>query len=554
MKKKLMLLGSILILAVVLILTQTGNEEKITYPGVTRDNMAEIIVPAAENEGIYTDITGFITGEKVVLFLPCRANKKNVVFYVRDAMHNILDRFEIDFSKGDFLLEGVPVVCMQSDLPSLEIVTDAGITGNDSNASNCNVNYDADAKKVQNTSSEQSVTTSYESAYAAMKAVEKDKQHNTKAYGSMTLSCSEKYAAENQCERVITSEENEENLAGSMYIKGRGNMSWKMDKKGFLIRLEKKEKLLGMPKAKKWVLVANTIDHSLVRNQTMLKLSKECGCLYTSDIKPVDLFINGEYRGNYSLCTKVEVGVDRVDIDENNDYLYRLGIMSGNYRMLSMNSLSGEDACVELVSGQNEEEAFEIFQRIITELEDIGSAKLFEDIDIESWARYYWVQEIGKNTDATLRSVYFYWDHDEEKMYMISPWDFDRTVGSAEQFGKEELRFLMPDGWTVRKDNWYVPLFEHPEFEAEVKRVYFEGGIRKALLGISRQAAGYVDEVSISAQMNFVRWDHLNQPLDGYYNEIAKYMGDSSYKSETEWLVEWLRQRAEWIDTEMKSE
>ena len=512
MKRLLFLISIILLLAVVTAAAFKSREsDLIEYETVSGNTLAAIVVPAEENEGVNYDIQGFVNGEGIVLFLPCRADRSHVVFYEMNEAGERIKRVIANFDEGEVTAEGFLIKCMQSKLPSLEI-----------------------------------------SLKAELSELEEDEEHETKAYGNMALSCTDTFSAENGCRNIFVSKDRETENPESIYMKGRGNMSWSWDKKGYLLRLESSEKLLGMAKGKKWVLLANTTDHSLLRNQTLLQLSKDCGCLYTADLQPVDLFVNGNYMGNYSLCSKVEIRKSRVAIDESRDYFYRLGIKSGNYRELSMNSLTGEDGAVELISGENEEEAFEIFERVMSELEDTSSSRLFEDIDTESWARYYWVQEIAKNTDATLRSVYLYWDGEKKKMFMISPWDLDRTAGCAEQYGKEELGFLMPTGWTVRRDNWYVPLFEHPEFLQEVERVYREGGIREAMLASSANAEKNLEYIQESANMNFTRWDHLNRPLEGYYNMIEYYMGDSSYESETTWLIEWLRQRAEWIEGEMQ--
>ena len=103
------------------------------------------------------------------------------------------------------------------------------------------------------------------------------------------------------------------------YIKGRGNTSWTYAKKPYNIKFEKKTALFGMDKAKKWTLLANYVDKTLLRNHTALSLATELGIPFTSQHTFVDLYINNEYYGNYVLCESVETGDGRVEITDLTD-------------------------------------------------------------------------------------------------------------------------------------------------------------------------------------------------------------------------------------------
>ena len=51
-----------------------------------------------------------------------------------------------------------------------------------------------------------------------------------------------------------------------MNIRGRGNSTWSYSKKPYNIKLNTKKAILGMPKHKRWCLLANYIDRTLMRN------------------------------------------------------------------------------------------------------------------------------------------------------------------------------------------------------------------------------------------------------------------------------------------------
>jgi hypothetical protein len=90
--------------------------------------------------------------------------------------------------------------------------------------------------------------------------------------------------------------------------KGRGNSSWTFDKKSYTVKLDKKVDLCGMGASKKWALVANHYDKSLLRNSLSGFVgSKMTKLAWTPKSKPVDLYVNGSYRGSYLLIERIAV-------------------------------------------------------------------------------------------------------------------------------------------------------------------------------------------------------------------------------------------------------
>ena len=92
------------------------------------------------------------------------------------------------------------------------------------------------------------------------------------------------------------------------YIKGRGNTTWRLNKKPYNIKLDKKASVLGMDASKKWCLLANGQDHSLIRNKIAYDLADELGLEFSPDSGYVDLYLNGDYAGVYQVSEKIDVG------------------------------------------------------------------------------------------------------------------------------------------------------------------------------------------------------------------------------------------------------
>ena len=117
-------------------------------------------------------------------------------------------------------------------------------------------------------------------------------------------------------------------------IRIRGNSSKDLEKKSYQINLDKKEKILDMPaKAKKWGLLANHMDKSLIRNLVAFKISSLLGQKYVPACKSADLIIDGSFEGNYIICDKIEKGNGRVELDDMDETCNDYPNITGGYLM-----------------------------------------------------------------------------------------------------------------------------------------------------------------------------------------------------------------------------
>ena len=106
-------------------------------------------------------------------------------------------------------------------------------------------------------------------------------------------------------------------------MSGRGNATWSTSsgKNPYNIKLASSAKLLGMPKAKKWCLLANSGDGTFVKNQLTYDFADYIGIRYQTHCKPVDLYVNQQYYGSYQLSEKVEIKSNRIDVVDNYENL-----------------------------------------------------------------------------------------------------------------------------------------------------------------------------------------------------------------------------------------
>ena len=109
--------------------------------------------------------------------------------------------------------------------------------------------------------------------------------------------------------------------SGKTTVKGRGNSTWSFAesynlKKPYKLKLNKKSNLynMGTGKNKHWVLLANVIDHTDMRNELLYNFAKDIGMEYSPATVNVVLILNGQYVGLYELCEHVRIGSSRVNV------------------------------------------------------------------------------------------------------------------------------------------------------------------------------------------------------------------------------------------------
>ena len=203
-------------------------------------------------------------------------------------------------------------------------------------------------------------------------------------------------------------------LEDDVSFKVRGNTTalyW-VKKKAFTFKFAKKKELYGMGKGKKWVLLANAFDPTLMRNYLAFDTARELGFDYVPGQKVTELWLDGVFRGCYTLMTPVQEGKDRVNIN----------IENGKDFMVELESLTEEDDvtyfktegwryAVKEPEEPDEEEAAYIqntFTSIAKTLKSGTEQEIRDVIDVESFAKFYVLNEYMKTFDFSMSSVFFY--------------------------------------------------------------------------------------------------------------------------------------------------
>lgn len=295
-------------------------------------------------------------------------------------------------------------------------------------------------------------------------------------------------------------------------VRGRGNTTWQWPKKPYLVKLDSKESLLGMKKHKRWVLLANFMDKTLMRNMVAMKVSSLTSLDWTPSCKPVELILNGRHVGNYLLIEQVRADKDRVPVTDG--YLMECDFHFDN----EVQWLDPHGRCNRFPDGipfavkhpdpddiTPDQEAY-IKQYIYDTAEAIYGPD-FKDpekgyaayIDMDSYIDYWIVYEVMGNAALSNPGSIFCHKAEGGKLKAGPCWDFDWGV----------LSFItVPNaktGLLHRKAMWYARLFEDPEFLARAKARYQE------LLPELETIPAYIESLrvtlSASAERNFRIWD-----------------------------------------------
>lgn len=296
-------------------------------------------------------------------------------------------------------------------------------------------------------------------------------------------------------------------------INGRGNATWAAEKKPYSLELTQKTDLLGMGKAKKWILLANYYDDSNISNKLSFDFAAEVGCAYTPECQWVDLYLNGNYAGLYLLSERNEVDSQRVDIEENGSFLLSMELEERwngtNYPAFL--SLHGNLLRIQYI-GMPADWAREIWQSAEDAIfsedgVDPRTGKEWEAlIDTESWAQQYLLWEVFAEYDAGAISKFFYYDPQTEKIFAGPVWDMDNILNQEKMHPPNILQSQRKYIWNRERESMFYRLWQIDSFRETVKRLYREE-YRPRLLELAETGMqGYLAQSLPAARLNCIRW------------------------------------------------
>lgn len=343
-------------------------------------------------------------------------------------------------------------------------------------------------------------------------------------------------------------------------VRGRGNASWdQFPKKPYRLKFKSKQSPLGAPaSAKKWTLISNYSDKSLMRNILAFEASRRIGQAYTPYCHPVDVIVNGEYRGCYQLCDQVEAAEGRVPAKDG--YLIEIDA----YAWKEVSAFWSWKGTPVTIKHPDEDDITDAqrnhIESFFNQMETAALGSDFTDpekgyrkyLDLESFLRNLLVGDFCGNTDL-LWSVYMYKDAADGKLYTGPTWDhdlsFDNDYRSHPINNNNDFIFLTvpsPASDAVREMTRKI-VKEDPQAKqmlAELWTEAYENGSLKTLPDYLDQTYLLLQE---SQELNFKRWKILNQQVHMNFQALG------SYEAEVQFVKKCIEERLVKFDQYVKN-
>jgi hypothetical protein len=357
-------------------------------------------------------------------------------------------------------------------------------------------------------------------------------------------------------------------------IKIRGSSSTQFPKKSFAFELQdelgldRKVSLLGMPKESDWVLYAPYTDKTLMRDVLAYELCNAIGT-YAPHTRFVDVYVdqNGnkltesDYVGVYVLIEKIKRGDNRVDIDEllptqttqpdvSGGYIFKKDRLDPGDAGFSSTRAGGfayvEPKEQQIVSAQRS-----YLNSFITQFETALYAATFTNrtytnfYDVAAGIDHHLMVEAMKNIDGFRLSTFVHKDR-SGKIAMGPIWDYNLTLGNANYADGESTANWYNTQLGDGDYPWYRQLFKDPDFNQQ----YIDrwGEIRRgpfATTNVLSRVIQIATSLAEPATHNYNKWKILGLYV---WPNAAGYATRKTYRSEVDWMTNWISQRFAWMD------
>ncbi|MDR1723573.1 MAG: CotH kinase family protein [Tannerella sp.] len=332
-----------------------------------------------------------------------------------------------------------------------------------------------------------------------------------------------------------------EDYEGTMAIRGRGNSTWPLPKKPFAIKLDSKSSILGMPEHKRWVLLANYVDRTMIRNHIAFEIARTTGLEWTPRGQFVELMINDCPLGNYYLCEQIKIDENRVNITGMSSSDLDEEAITGGYLLEfdshfdEVNKFRSAKFNLPVMIQDPDEETLQPAQfeyirtyidsleRLLTNSDSLAARAYTRMIADTTFIDWWIVMELTTNHESYVpNSLYMY--KDRMDVLKAGPvWDFDLKTFGADQ------AFVTMNGIIFKT------LFKDPVFTQKAKERW--ANFKPAFTNIAAQIDSLTLALQVSAEVNTEiwplekRWSIPNfEPLNG--DEFFPYtLATSTMKS-----------------------
>ena len=349
-------------------------------------------------------------------------------------------------------------------------------------------------------------------------------------------------------------------------IRIRGYSSTWTKKKAYNIKFTEKVDLFGMGEGKKWCLIANAYDKTLLRNSIGMEFAEKLRLNYVSSTQLCKVYMDGTYIGVYTAMEPADEGRNRVNIDlDAGDFLLERNKNrkeAGVYYIATNGGLRFELRDPETPDGVQYGAITELVNQAEAAIQTLDHKLYREYIDIPSFVDFYVFQELFKDIDFGQYSTRYYMQ--DGILYAGPPWDMDLTMGNVSKRSGEwkywdynnQSESTDQSGDSARgfwaKKDFYMWLCQDEWFMRVVRerwreiRPLAENLVKDTKLGQNRLDV-YVQTYLEDMKTNYTeaKW-----PLGWPAGRLENQSPAKTYEGNVEILRDWLQRRMDWLDSQ----
>lgn len=340
-------------------------------------------------------------------------------------------------------------------------------------------------------------------------------------------------------------------------VKIRGNSTSSGAKKPFNIKFSSKTDLLGMGKNKKWCLLANCYEKTLLRNQTVLDFSAAIGLAYTPKYRVCDVYLNENFLGSYLVTDAIGASKTRVDIDTDaNEFILERDSYTDEGTTYFTTDIYGIRFGINEPDEQTAEQKAWLFDFVAKAERALagGSLKEIEKyFDVDSMVDFYIVLEYFKNVDVGTGSTRFYIKNG--RIYGGPVWDFDLSAGNCSSDYYRDYNNVGTSGnsweglWCERM--WFRPLLSVPSVREKLAARYAE--LQDEIINLyadNTLGGNYIDRMLAEYGESFRRNYKEAGWSDSVRYNVFERTPDKGYEANLAYYRAWLEKRNEWLKAE----
>lgn len=318
-------------------------------------------------------------------------------------------------------------------------------------------------------------------------------------------------------------------------LKGHGSHFKESLKNSYNLKFDKKTSILGLPAGKRWVLLSNAYDKTLIRSSVAFDIASSSlfSFPWIPQSKPVELILNGKYMGSYTLVEQIRVSEERVkegiivstnDVLEADDDAFK-SEQSGMVFVMRDPETG--------VSGTKLMQTQKLIEKIEKSMM-AGKSDYLDYFDLQSFADWFVFNEILKNEEAISSNAYMTISPDN--VISMGPiWDMSKTMGG--EYG---------DGFKnsiLENTPWFSHLLKESKFKSLVKSKLAE--VINDRASFDKIIEKRAETVKYSVMGDTQVWNKLGA------NILDNGSVSKQYDMEVIKLMSWLSNRLDWLESNM---